>query len=293
MKYAFLLQTETIEQAAEATGTARDAFIKMFDGFWTQLPYIAVGLIVFLLFLVIASFVSRASRMGVEAAGFDTMIASLIGRISYFATTIIGFFIAAVVIFPGLTPGDLIAGLGIGSVALGFAFKDILQNLFAGFLILLYRPFKINDQIKIKDFEGTVDEISIRATKIRTYDNELVVIPNSELYMNAVLVRTAYPSRRTSFVVGIGYDDDIEEARKVLFDVVGQNEEILKDPAPTVDVVELADSSVNLKIQFWTDSVKSSVRKASDELVTKIKYALDEKGIDMPYPTHVLLNKNL
>ncbi len=180
------------------------------------------------------------------------MLSSLLARISYFIAIVIGFFISIAVIFPTVTPGSLIAGLGIGSVALGFAFKDVLQNLFAGFLILLYRPFHIGDQIKIKDFEGTVEDISVRATRMKTYDGERVVIPNSELYMNSVLVRTAFPHRRVKLVVGIGYGDSIEEARATIMNVLRNTEGVLNEPAFDVNVVELADNSVNLRALFWT-----------------------------------------
>ncbi|MDH3529630.1 MAG: mechanosensitive ion channel family protein, partial [Acidobacteriota bacterium] len=285
MRIGFIFFQETVEKAAAATSNAQETIANMIEGSWAHLPYVAVGLVVFVLFLFGAAFSRMLIKAGIERAGLDVMIASLIARLGFIAITIIGFFVAAVVVFPGLSLGDLLAGLGIGSVALGFALKDVLQNLFAGFLILLYRPFQIGDQIKVDDFEGTVEEISIRATKIKTYDNEMVIIPNSELYMNSVLVRTAFPNRRTSFVVGIGYEDDIEEARQTLFEVLSETEGVLKDPAPTVDVDTLGDNAVNLKIRFWTDSVRSSVRKATNDLVTKIKYALDEKGIDMPYPT--------
>ncbi len=293
MRYAFFVFQGTIEGAATATEKARETVANMMAGFWAQLPYIAIGLIVLVLFVLIGAIARRVIKAAVMKAGLDVMIASLIARMGFFAVVVIGFFIAAVIVFPGLSPGDLLAGLGIGSVALGFAFKDVLQNLFAGFLILLYRPFRIGDQIKIDDFEGTVEEISVRATKIKTFDNERVIIPNSQLYMNSVVVDTAFPQRRTSFVVGIGYEDDIEEARETLVDVLSKSEGVLKDPAPTVDVDSLGDNAVNLKIRFWTDSVRSSVRKASNDMVTRIKYALDEKGIDMPYPTRVVINKEL
>ncbi len=291
MRYGFLLFQETVNNAVTATEKARETVSNMIAGFWEQMPYIAIGLIVFVLALLTGAIVKRVVKAAVIKAGLDIMIASLIARMSFIAIIVFGFFVAAVIVFPGLSPGDLLAGLGIGSVALGFAFKDVLQNLFAGFLILLYRPFQIGDQIKIDDFEGAVEEISIRATKIKTYDGERVVIPNSQLYMNSVLVRTAYDSRRTSLVVGIGYDDDIEEARSLIMNLVKEHENVLSDPAPSVDVVELADSAVNLKIQFWTHSVQSSVRKVRDDLTTAIKYALDKEGIDMPFPHLVVLGQ--
>ncbi|NNE66117.1 MAG: mechanosensitive ion channel family protein [Pyrinomonadaceae bacterium] len=292
---SFLLaffQNDTIEEAAKATDSARETVINMMQGFWARLPYIAVGIAVFVLFLILGSLIRRVVKMAVEKSGFDPMIASLIARMSFFAMAIIGFFVAAVVVFPGLTPGDLIAGLGIGSVALGFAFKDILQNLFAGFLILLYRPFKIGDQIKINNYEGTVSEITVRATNIRTHDGERVVIPNSELYMNAVLVKTAFENRRGNFVVGIGYNDDIDQAREIILDVLDKSDVVSSDPAPAVNVVELGDSAVNLKVLYWTSSLQANVREARDVLITKVKSELDKSGIDIPFPQRVVYMQN-
>lgn len=281
----------TAEKVLSASQNATNTIVEMINGFWAQLPIIAVGVIVFLIFLGLASIARKVIRTVATKTQLDAMLSSLLARIGYFVVVVFGLFVAIVVIFPGVSPGDLFAGLGIGSVALGFAFKDVLQNLFAGFLILLYRPFHIGDQIKINDFEGTVEEITIRATKIKTHDGERVVIPNSDLYMNAVLVKTAFPSRRTKIIVGIGYGDSIEEARSTIKDVLKNTEGVLHEPAYDVNVVELADNSVNLRVLFWTDSVQSSVRKTSDRVVTGIKKALDRKGIDMPFPHLVLMTQ--
>ncbi len=279
------------EEFVSAGQAAQNTIVEMVNGFFAKLPVIAVGVIVFLIFFGIAYVVRRIVVAGTGKAGIDSMLSSLLARISYFVVIVIGFFVAIAVIFPTVTPGSLIAGLGIGSVALGFAFKDVLQNLFAGFLILLYRPFHIGDQLKIKDFEGTVENISVRATNMKTYDGERVVIPNSELYMNAVLVRTAFPHRRTKVIVGIGYGDSIEEARETIMNVLRNTEGVLKEPAFDVNVVELADNAVNLRVLFWTDSVQSSVRKTSDRVFTAIKNALDSNGIDMPFPHMVLMTQ--
>lgn len=264
----------------------------MVNGFWAQLPIIAVGVVVFLIFLVIASFARKVIRAAAERARLDVMLSSLLSRIGYFVVVIFGLFVSIVVIFPGVSPGDLFAGLGIGSVALGFAFKDVLQNLFAGFLILIYRPFHIGDQIKINDFEGTVEEINVRATKIKTYDGERVVIPNNDLYMDAVLVRTAFPHRRTKIVVGIGYNEDHEQARRILLGVLKDTEGVLNEPAPDVDVYELADSSVNMRLLYWTNSTQSSTRKAADRVTSGVKAALDKAGIEIPFPQRVITMYN-
>ncbi|MEZ5306266.1 MAG: mechanosensitive ion channel [Pyrinomonadaceae bacterium] len=287
-----LLQVDTIDDATRAGQGAYETSIQMVSALWRHLPFVAVGIVVFIVFYGLAYLVRKLTRVSMEKAGFDPMVSSLVARIGFYAVAISGLFVAAVVIFPGLTPGDLITGLGIGSVALGFALKDVLQNLFAGFLILLYRPFKIGDQIRIGDYEGRVEEITVRATNVRTLDGERVVIPNTELYMKAVLVRTAFPDRRTNFVIGIGYEDDIEEARNTILKIVEGNDEVLNSPAPFVDVVDLGDSAVNLKVDYWTSSSQPIVRIVRDKLITSIKYALDEKGIDMPYPHRMLYLKN-
>lgn len=289
----FLAQSQTpiqdsADKAIEAGQAAQNTVIEMINGFFARLPLIGVGAIVFLMFLGIAYGARKLIKMTAIKARIDPMLASLLSRIGYIILIILGLFVASTVIFPGVNAGDLIAGLGIGSVALGFAFKDVLQNLFAGFLILLYRPFKIGDQIKIEDFEGTVEEINVRATKIRTYDGERVVIPNSDLYMKSVLVRTAFASRRTKIVVGIGYNDDHEKARRILLGVLERTEGVLDEPAPDVNVYELADSSVNMRLLYWTDPVQTSVRKTADRVTSAIKKALDDAGIEIPFPQRVL-----
>jgi small-conductance mechanosensitive channel len=279
---------ESAKKAIEAGQAAQETITQMLNSFFARLPLIGVGIIVFIGFVLAAYILRKLVKSAALKAQLDPMLASLLGRLSHIVVIILGLFVASTVIFPGINAGDLIGGLGIGSVALGFAFKDVLQNLFAGFLILFYRPFKIGDQIKIDDFEGTVEEINVRATKIKTYDGERVVIPNSDLYMKSVLVRTAFPARRSKVSVGIGYDEDHEKARAILLDVLAKTEGVLENPAPDVDIVELADSSVNLKLLFWTDSQQTSTRKTSDRVVSAIKKALDAAGIEIPFPQRVM-----
>jgi small conductance mechanosensitive channel len=193
------------------------------------------------------------------------------------------------VIFPTFKPGDLVTGLGISSVAIGFAFKDVLQNFFAGVLILWRKPFVVGDQLTFQAYSGTVEEINVRSTRIKTFDGERAVIPNGDIYTNSVLVKTAYDKRRIRFVVGIGYSDDLEKGRAVIKNIVEKTEGVLPDPGPWVYVSELAPSSVNFTVYFWVASSQANVLKVSDRVATRIKYALDEAGIDMPYPHSVVL----
>jgi small conductance mechanosensitive channel len=256
-----------------------------------HLPYLILGVLVFVLFLVGARLMKRTLILAGRRTRLDLTLADLLGRLASAFTIILGLFVAAVVIFPTFNPGDLIAGLGITSVAIGFAFKDVLQNFFAGILILWRRPFVVGDEIKFQSYEGTVEEITTRSTRLRTYDGERAVLPNGDVYTSAILVRTAYQKRRVRLGVGIGYQDSIERARSVMREVLQRTEGVLPEPAPSVLVTELAPSSVNFTVFFWTDSHQTSVLKVTDSAMTGIKLALDEAGIDIPYPHTVVLNQ--
>ncbi|HEU4595312.1 MAG TPA: mechanosensitive ion channel family protein [Pyrinomonadaceae bacterium] len=254
-----------------------------------RVPYILIALLVFGGFLVAARVVRRVVRATGQRTRLDVTLADLLGRLASFVLSILGLFVAAVVIFPAFKPGDLVAGLGITSVAIGFAFKDVLQNFFAGVLILWRRPFVVGDQIKTKEYEGTVEEITVRSTRLKTYDGERAVLPNGDVYTSAILVRTAYDKRRVRFTVGIGYPDSIEEARGAIHRALRETEGVLGDPGPWVYVTELAPSSVNFTVYFWVESQQTNVLAVSDRVATAVKLALDAAQIDMPFPHTVVL----
>jgi small-conductance mechanosensitive channel len=257
-----------------------------------RLPYIIIGIIAFIAFLIVGRIVKRVLLAAGRKTRLDITLADLLGRIASGVSAILGVFVAAVIVFPTFRPGDLIAGLGITSVAIGFAFKDILQNFFAGILILWRRPFQVGDQIRSNDYEGTVEEINIRSTRIKTYSGERAVLPNGDVYTNAILVRTAYDKRRVQLTVGVGYPDSIEDARATIHRVLGETEGVLDDPGPWVYVAELAPSSVNFNVYFWVISEQANELAVSDRVATGIKLALDSAGIEMPYPHTVVLFHN-
>ena len=147
----------------------------------------------------------------------DLTLADLLGRLASAFTIILG---CRCSLLSDLQSRRLNAGLGITSVVIGFAFKDVLQNFFAGILILWRRPFIVGDEIKVGTYEGTVEEITTRSTRVKTYDGERAVLPNGDVYTNAVLVRTAYNNRRVRLNVGIGYKDSIERARSIIREVL-------------------------------------------------------------------------
>ena len=191
---------------------------------------------------------------------------------------------------PSFKPAQLISILGIGSVAIGFAFRDIFQNFLAGIIILLTEPFTLGDQIIVGNFEGTVEQIETRATFLRTYDGRRIVIPNSTLFTESVTVNTAYESRRLQYDIGIGYGDDIETARRLILDCLREAPTALDTPAPECVVIALADSTVNLRARWWINPPrKADTFRSLDEVLTAVKNTLSANGIDLPYPTQQIL----
>jgi small conductance mechanosensitive channel len=269
---------------------AWDKVQSMIDGFIALLPNIVLALIVFLLFLFIASRIKALVKRLTRNRRYARNLGLVLGRLVQGTTILIGLFVALSIVIPTFRAGDLVQLLGISGVAIGFAFRDILQNFLAGILILLTEPFQIDDQIVFKDFEGTVENIETRATTIRTYDGRQIVIPNSELFTNSVTVNTAFDNRRLEYDVGIGYGDDIDIAKQLMLEAMHSVDEVLKDPAPDVLVMELAESTVNIRVRWWIKPPRRTDDLSSrDKVITAIKKTLVENGIDLPFPTQQIL----
>ena len=154
---------------------------------------------------------------------------------------------------------------------------------------MLSEPFRIGDQIVSGDYEGTVEDIKIRATVIRTYDGRQVVIPNSDLYTSALTVNTAYKQRRLQLAVGIGYADDIDEAKSEIMQALDRSDTVSKNASPTIIAVNLGDSTVDLVVRWFIDDGNQANKVASiDQVLIAVKRALDKAGIDMPFPVRTL-----
>ncbi|WP_324672172.1 mechanosensitive ion channel family protein [Hymenobacter sp. GOD-10R] len=255
------------------------------------LPNLLFGLLVFIGFLLIAKGIrSIVERLISHREHGSESLKLLISRLAYVAVLILGILVTTTIVVPSFTPASLISALGVGGIAIGFAFKDIFQNFLAGILLLLTEPFKINDQIKYKDFEGTVESIQTRATAIKTYDGRRVVIPNAELFTNAVTVNTAYDKRRLQYEIGIGYGDDVARAKKIMIEAMREVDGVLTDPAPEALVVDLAESTVNVQVRWWINPPRrTDVMHAQDQVLEAIRNKLTENGIDLPFPTQQIL----
>ena len=253
------------------------------------LPNIGLAIVVFALFYLAARWARSVIKRVTEAAGLSPSASLILGRLSRWIVIGAGLLVALTIAIPSFTTGQLIQLLGISSVAIGFAFRNVLENFLAGFLLLLSEPFQIGDQIIVNDFEGTVENIETRATTIMTYDGRRVVIPNTSLFTESVIVNTAFDRRRSEYSVGIGYGDDINQAMMLILEAINSVEGVYKEPAPDVLVMELADFSVNLRARWWTHSRRTDVIAVQSKIIAAIKSKLLENGIDLPFPTQQIL----
>lgn len=262
----------------------------MINDFIALLPSLVLSVIVFFIFFFVGRAVKRIVRKFTRNRRQARNLGLVLGRLAQGAIVLVGLFVALSIVIPSIKANDLVQLLGISGVAIGFAFRDILQNFLAGILILLTEPFQINDQIVFKNFEGTVENIETRATTIRTYDGRRIVIPNSELFTNSITVNTAFENRRLQYDIGIGYGDDIERARQLIIEAMQEIPDVLKEPAPDAIVVDLAESSVNIRARWWIQPPRrSDALDLQDKVLTGIKNKLTANGIDLPFPTQQIL----
>ena len=208
--------------------------------------------------------------------------ANVMSRVSAIVLTILGLLAALTIIFPTVKPVNVLGSLGIFSIAIGFAFRDILENLLAGILLLFRAPFRTGDEVDIEGTRGAVQEINLRETVVRTYDGRRVLIPNSTVYKNAIVVQTAYSAVRTEAVVGVAYGTDLDTARQLALDTMREVEGVADQPPPAVLVGELAASTINLELLWWTGPEQAQVRRTRDRVLAAVVAAYDDAEIEMP-----------
>lgn len=252
------------------------------------IPAVLIALVIIFLTRYAAEFTQNLSNQIGKRTLQSKSLQLLLSKTALVLTWVIGVTLACVIAFPGLRLGDIIATLGLGSVAVGFAFQDIFKNFLAGVLILLQEPFRIGDQIIIENYEGTVEQIDIRTTRIKTYKGERIILPNATVFTSAIQVRTAYGKRRTDLAVGVDYNTPLSKASDILQKVIGQIEDVLSDPAPEIDLVNFNDSSIDFLVRYWTAAEQKDVRRTQTKAILAIKKALDDADISIPYPIRTL-----
>jgi small conductance mechanosensitive channel len=250
------------------------------------------GLVIALIIILITRYAAEIAKDIAATIAKKTIrsqsLQFLFAKTSYVTAWVVGVLVACVIAFPGLRLGDIIATLGLGSVAIGFAFQDIFKNFLAGIILLIEEPFRIGDQIVIEQYEGTVERIDIRNSKIRTYTGERILIPNSTVFTSAVIVRTAFNCRRTDLAIGVDYNTPLQKAVKILQQTIQSIEGVFDNPTPEIDLVNFGDSSIDFVVRYWTAPQKREVRHVQTKAILAIKKALDEANINIPYPIRTL-----
>ncbi|KTD18745.1 mechanosensitive ion channel MscS [Legionella lansingensis] len=261
--------------------------LKTLDGFAKEFASRSPYILIAILFLIITHFVAKTSaflfRKYLRRMWIRSNLVIVLQKMMTILIWLVGILIVATILFPSVTPANVLTALGISSIAIGFAFKDIIENFLAGILILLREPFHIGDYIETTQQDGTVEHVSVRNTHIRRTDGVRIVIPNALLFTNSVRVLTDQKFRRIQAICGFNYNDDLEKIRNVLKDAVTQCESVNKDQYIQIYVQELSASGVNFEITWWTKPKPGDIRYSRDEVLSGIKKALDSEGIEISH----------
>ena len=276
----FLVVAQRLEGTVrQLSGTAVEKF-----------PAIVGALIVVLLTWVIAAIVRYVAFTWAQQTEGDRSTEVLIGRLGYGGVWVFGTIIALGVL--GLEFGALLSAFGLTSVAIGFSLKDVLSNYISGVVLLAARPFRLGDQVVIDNFEGTITQIQLRATTMKTYDGRTVYIPNQEVFQASITNNTASPHRRSSVGVGVDYDANLVEAKLVIRQAIKGITGISTESPVDVLVRELAASTVNLEVRFWVDSRRRNFLETTSDAAQAIKEALQDARVDMPTEIYTLQFRN-
>lgn len=256
----------------------------MATSFVTALPSLAIALVILLVTWVVARFASRITDLLIGRTDIRPSLRNLLTTLVRVGIWLVGIMLASVIVMPGLTPASLFAGLGIGAVAIGFAFQDIFENFFAGVLIMVREKMRIGDVIECEGINGRVEHITLRETHVRSLSNELTIVPNSMLFKNPVQILTDEDQRRHEVIVGVAYDTDLDRAADVIRRAAEKAEGLDQTRGVEVFAQEFNSSSIDFLVRWWAGSTPKAGWESKDKVVRAIKRALDDAGIEIPFP---------
>lgn len=264
--------------------TIADQLNSMAESFFASLPNFAIALIVLLFTWLVARFAIRIADAITGKSSLRPSLRALIETLVKLGIWLVGLMLAMIIVLPGFTPASLIAGLGIGAVAIGFAFQDIFENFFAGVLIMLREKMRIGDIIECEGITGKVEHITLRETYVRKLSGEVTLVPNSILFKNPVEILTDETQRRHDVVTGVSYDTDLDHAASVIRKSVEDVEGI--DAAKGIDIFasEFNSSSVDFTVRWWAGSKPRDMWESRDAVIRAIKRGFDDAGIEIPFP---------
>ena len=241
---------------------------------------IVTAIIIFFVGKWVVALVVKGLLKAMQKGDVDTTLRRFVANLVRMVLML--FVIIAAINHLGIQTASLIAVLGAAGLAVGLALQGSLSNFAAGVLIVLFRPYKVGDWIEGAGVSGSVEEVQILTTVLKTGDNKRVIIPNSQIMGSTITNYSANATRRVDLVVGVSYGDDLDKVRKELEDLVATDERILKDPAPTIAVSQLADSSVNFVLRPWVNT--ADYWAVYFDLTERVKKRFDEVGVSIPFP---------
>ncbi|HEX9926336.1 MAG TPA: mechanosensitive ion channel domain-containing protein [Anaerolineae bacterium] len=238
------------------------------------------AIVIFVIGRWVTGLVTRFVQRLLERAGVDKTLVIFVKNLTYYV--LLAFVVLAALGNLGVQTTSLVAILGASALAVGLALQGSLANFAAGVIIILFRPFKVGDRIEAGGVEGFVEDIQIFNTILRTPDNKTVIIPNANITSDNIINYSTKGILRIDMVFGIGYDDDLLQAKRILHDILAADEGVLNDPAPTVAVMELADSSVNFAVRPFVKS--ADYWSVYFRVTEQVKLRFDAEGVSIPFP---------
>lgn len=265
-----------------------DYLQNLIDRIIVFLPKLALAIFIFLVALYLANLVARLVRHALTRRDMDPELTLLLSRSAKWTVIILGAFQALAQVNFNL--GAFLTGLGILGFTVGFALQDITKNFVAGTLLLLQQPFDIGSAIDVSGYAGTVVDIQVRSTTIRTWDGRIVIIPNADVYTSVITNYSQSVKRRVDLDVGVAYDSDLEQVTKVLQETLQNMEGIIQDdPAPAIYFQTFGDSAINLSAYFWCETTVLSPLVAKDQAIKAVKTAFEQAKIEIPYPIRTVV----
>lgn len=283
---------QPITSIDDATDTALTTVYSMWNSFFEHLPFIFGSIVVVLVTWALSASISFFGERLLARWNKRDSVKELIVRLICLLLWVLGLLLAAIVLFPGLTPSRAIGGLGLLSIAVGLAFKDIFENFFAGILILWRFPLEHGDFIECGELTGFVENVLVRMTYIRQTNGVLVVVPNSQLFKNPVKIQTNRPHQRVSLVTGVSYDTNLDHAVSVINDALLRCESVDKKKDTHVLLSGFGSSSLDIEVTWWTRSNPLDIRRSRSEVIIAVKHSLDKAEIEIPFPYRTLTFKN-
>jgi len=259
-----------------------DSLRDLWDGFVARLPSIVTGLVVILVFYIVARVVRYLTAKSLKKVKASEHAALITSRIAFIGVMVVGVMVSLGVM--GINAGALVASLGLVSVGIGFALKDVIENFIAGLILIFQRPFVVGDVVCFGDTEGKVEDVRVRDTVIRMFDGRQVFVPNAKIFSSSVINNDRNRSRRLDFEVSVAYAEDAPTAMAVARDTLVGISDILDEPPPLVVAEELGESSVVLKVYFWIDPIRVNFLVVRSAAIAAVKQGLQKADIEIPFP---------